>query len=254
MKPERHSDVVVTTSEQHSSLRERPQVHARWRFLAVDIPADIVREYIAGGEHWLLDLLRAQPATENLICAAMDNLLAQFMIVASPSYGSVWCGVGTGAATTLSASITASQVSIGVASHTNFPATGPYVILCGTEQMLVTGGQGTNTWTVTRGYNGTTAATHASAAAVTGAPGYNDTALFNEIARAPMGTAAAVNNVAELDFVFSQSEANSTLLEAGAFYSATIAANSGTLLNHASINLTKTSAVTLLVSVQFTFQ
>jgi hypothetical protein len=58
------------------------------------------------------------------------------------------------------------QVSMTVASSSNFPSSGNYVILVGTEQMHVTSGQGTTSWLVTRPYNGSTAAAHASAATV----------------------------------------------------------------------------------------
>lgn len=70
------------------------------------------------------------------------------------------------ASTTLTAGITAGQTSITVASASGFPAAGTYTIKIDSEQLTVTGGQGTTTWTVTRGANGTTAATHSSAATV----------------------------------------------------------------------------------------
>lgn len=63
--------------------------------------------------------------------------------------------------TTLNAAITAtSSTSVSVTSAAGFPATGNYYIMIDSEQMQVTAGQGTTTWTVTRGTNGTTAATH----------------------------------------------------------------------------------------------
>ena len=45
-------------------------------------------------------------------------------------------------------------------SATGFPGSGPYSIMIDSEQMSVTAGFGTTTWTVTRGTGGTTAATH----------------------------------------------------------------------------------------------
>jgi len=77
-------------------------------------------------------------------------------------------GVGSGdpcftpRTTQLSTGITNSQTSITVSSHTGFPTTGNYTIIVDNEQMTVTGGQGTNTWTVTRGANSTTAVSHSS--------------------------------------------------------------------------------------------
>lgn len=79
--------------------------------------------------------------------------------------------------TTLSAAIsTTTGTSITVTSASGFPLapasnsanSGYFRITIDTEDMLVTAGNGTTTWTVTRGYNGTTAATHANAATVTG--------------------------------------------------------------------------------------
>ena len=63
--------------------------------------------------------------------------------------------------TTLAAAITSSAaISISVTSAAGFPASGNYYIMVDSEQMQVTAGQGTTTWTVTRGTNGTTSATH----------------------------------------------------------------------------------------------
>src|SRR6185312_7740195 len=77
-------------------------------------------------------------------------------------------------ATTLSAAITTTgQTTINVTSAAGFPGSGNYQVQIDSEVLTVTGGQGTTTWTVTRGQNGSTAATHSSAAVITGgnAPG-----------------------------------------------------------------------------------
>jgi hypothetical protein len=78
---------------------------------------------------------------------------------------------GAGAATftaaysTLSSGISATATSLTVASGTNFPSIGG-VILIDTEQIAYSG-KSTNTLTgLTRGYNGTTAATHSTSAGV----------------------------------------------------------------------------------------
>lgn len=74
---------------------------------------------------------------------------------------------GLNARTTLSAAITTNvATSISLSAATNFPGSGTYVIQIDSEQMLVTAGQGTTTWTVTRGVNGTTATTHSNGAEV----------------------------------------------------------------------------------------
>lgn len=71
--------------------------------------------------------------------------------------------------TALSSAITStSATSAAMGTRTPFPTSGQFVILVDSEQMLVTAGNGTGagTFTVTRGYNGTTAATHLISAVV----------------------------------------------------------------------------------------
>jgi hypothetical protein len=72
--------------------------------------------------------------------------------------------------TTLSATITTSQTTIVLTSATGFPASGYDTLWVGTEQMTVTGGQGTATLTVTRGVNGSTALASTSGTAITNTP------------------------------------------------------------------------------------
>jgi predicted CXXCH cytochrome family protein len=80
--------------------------------------------------------------------------------------GEDWSNGAVHASTTLAANVTTgSQTSITVASASGFPMT-DFVIEVGAEQMLVTGGQGTTTWTVTRGYNGTVPGSPASGTVV----------------------------------------------------------------------------------------
>ena len=82
--------------------------------------------------------------------------------------------------TTLSAAIsTTGATSISVTSATGFPGSGNYNIQVDSEVMTVTAGQGTTTWTVTRGVNGSTAATHSSGAVVTGGNVPGSTAITN---------------------------------------------------------------------------
>jgi hypothetical protein len=70
-------------------------------------------------------------------------------------------------ATVLDGDIDATQTTITVTSAAGFPQSGTYVINIGSEQLEVTGGQGTLVWTVTRGFNGTTAALHSDGTNVT---------------------------------------------------------------------------------------
>ncbi len=69
--------------------------------------------------------------------------------------------------TTLSSAISsAGAVSMNVTNYAGFPALVGYSIMVDSEQMTVTAGMGTAVWTVTRGANGTTAATHLNGAMV----------------------------------------------------------------------------------------
>lgn len=66
------------------------------------------------------------------------------------------------AGTTSSGSLTNVATSLTVTAATNFPASGNYYVQMGKEVMQVTAGQGTTTWTVSRGQLGTTATAHNS--------------------------------------------------------------------------------------------
>lgn len=67
----------------------------------------------------------------------------------------------------LNGAINNSVTSIVTNSFVEFPASGTCVIKIDSEEMLVTAGFGTTTWTVTRGVNGTTAASHSNNAVIT---------------------------------------------------------------------------------------
>lgn len=93
---------------------------------------------------------------------ARDSSVPVFELTAASSYT---CRVGPGASTTNSGALTAAQTTITVASASGFP-TSAFRIRIDDELMNVTGGFGTTTWTVTRGVNGTTAATHVASSSV----------------------------------------------------------------------------------------
>src|SRR5262249_35451690 len=69
--------------------------------------------------------------------------------------------------TTATAARTAGQGTLPVASASGFPASGNYYIRIDNEVLQVTGGQGTTTWTASRGQVGTAPAPHANGAVVT---------------------------------------------------------------------------------------
>ncbi len=63
----------------------------------------------------------------------------------------------------LSADVTATATTLQLSSsliRIGFPTSGQFNVKVGSEEMTVTGGQNSDTWTVTRGVNGTAAATH----------------------------------------------------------------------------------------------
>ena len=77
----------------------------------------------------------------------------------------------TSPTTSLSGAISATDLTIPVTSATGFPTTAPYLIEVDAERIVVNGGAGTTSWSVRvveeRGWNGTTAASHAAGAGVT---------------------------------------------------------------------------------------
>lgn len=62
--------------------------------------------------------------------------------------------------TTTTADPGSGGTTLAVTANSKFPASGSYKIDVEGERMLVTAGQGTNSWTVTRGIDGTTAVAH----------------------------------------------------------------------------------------------
>jgi hypothetical protein len=75
---------------------------------------------------------------------------------------------GNIANTTLTAALTdTTGTTVAVTSAANFPPSGSFYVIVDSEVMQVTAGQGTTTWTVSRGAQGTTAATHSNGATVT---------------------------------------------------------------------------------------
>ena len=71
------------------------------------------------------------------------------------------------AQTTLNGAVGVGDTSIPVVSAAGFPSSSQFRIRIGNELLLVTGGAGTTTWTVTRGIETTSAAAHSLGDAVT---------------------------------------------------------------------------------------
>jgi hypothetical protein len=91
-----------------------------------------------------------------------DSSVPTFELTPASSYS---CRVGPGASTTLTTAVNASQTTLTVSSATGFP-TSTFRIRIDDELMTVTGGFGTTTWTVARGVNGSTAASHVTSQSV----------------------------------------------------------------------------------------
>jgi hypothetical protein len=85
-----------------------------------------------------------------------DNGAGTFDLTPASSYT---CRVGPGASSTLLSAMNATQTSLSLASSTGFP-TSAFRIKVDDELMDVTAGFGTTSLVVTRGVNGTTAASH----------------------------------------------------------------------------------------------
>jgi hypothetical protein len=96
------------------------------------------------------------PNRDNSVSTVVD-------LTPSSSY---YCRVGNGAHTTLIAAMNATQTTVSVSSASGFPATSQFTVRIDNEFMTVTAGFGTTTWTVTRGANGSTAASHVNAQSV----------------------------------------------------------------------------------------
>jgi len=106
--------------------------------------------------------------------SAFKNLtFTHNVIVGTVYWGSCLRNVGgVSSATTITAAMDATQTTVAVSSSANYPggsggiSSQNYRVLVGSEKMLVTAGQGTSTWTVTRGIESTTAAIHSSGAVI----------------------------------------------------------------------------------------
>jgi parallel beta-helix repeat protein len=83
-------------------------------------------------------------------------------IISNSVYDSVAAGINVEglAASWLMSNIGATGTTVSVGTTTGFPASGNFTVQIDSEAMTVTSGQGTTTWTVARGVNGTVPAPH----------------------------------------------------------------------------------------------
>ena len=102
------------------------------------------------------------PSFDNIYPSRDNSVSTVFDLTPASSY---ICRVGEGANTTNTGAMTNSQTTITVASASGFPSSA-FTIRVDDEKMRVTSGFGSTTWTVTRGYGGTTAASHVASSTV----------------------------------------------------------------------------------------
>lgn len=163
------------------------------------------------------------------------------------------------AQTTLTENLTSSQTTLTVASATGFPGSGNYNILVDSEEMTVTAGQGTTTWTVTRAANGSTAATHSNGATVTLETSYTDSSNTTPSGAPPASdTSGGQTEYATLAAPGVAAGATSwpltDALLSGHPDSAPVAAMTGTLWGHVALtNVVKESTQTLSLQWEVTF-
>jgi hypothetical protein len=76
-----------------------------------------------------------------------------------------------------------------------------------------------------------------------------DTQLQAEVARTTVASSSRTNNIITLSFFYGSGVANTTLREAGAYIDGGVGANSGELFDRVNINIVKTIADTLTISL-----
>lgn len=88
---------------------------------------------------------------------------------------------------------------------------------------------------------------YAALGSSTTAPANSDTQLTTETYRNAVASKTNVSNVAYVTAFYSQTECSGTFREAGIFCNATGTANSGILLSHVAINVTKSTSQKLTI-------
>jgi parallel beta-helix repeat protein len=100
----------------------------------------------------------------------IDNLgVRGNRIISNSIYDNVTAGINVEGlpASWLTGAISSDATTLSVGTTTGFPATGAFTIQVDDEQMSVTAGQGSTTWTVQRGVNGTVPAAHMAGSSTT---------------------------------------------------------------------------------------
>jgi hypothetical protein len=122
---------------------------------------------------------------QNELLQVTGNPTPTTWTVTRGQFGSTAATHANGSAVSLAVSTT--TTSVRVSSAAGFPSSGTYYVRIDNEVLAVTGGQGTTTWTVSRGQLGTAAAVHAANATVT--------ALANDWYGSFTGVAAGSQNL-----------------------------------------------------------
>jgi len=151
---------------------------------------------------------------------ARDNNVGTVNLTPAASYT---CRVGPAAATdstTLAGAITSSAASLSVASATGFPTIGQFTIKVDNEYMIVTAGNNTTTWTVTRAQQGTVAVAHSANAPVSHIdPATGELSWNNTTKTLTVSGTIYIDGSAKIDnAVTNQYNGQATLYLSGAFY------------------------------------
>ena len=130
--------------EATDSVDGRGGVIATWSEFA---ETDVDVRPLAGSEGFLAQREHAEVSTR-IVARHIEGLRPKMRLLVQREH------------TILDETLDNSETGIDVASASGFPTSGSYRILIDDELIEVTAGQGTTTWTVTRGMDGNTPATH----------------------------------------------------------------------------------------------
>ena len=160
---------VDTQWEMIGSPSPLPSSEVTAEFDTVDAQGNAtVQASYGGASNQSFESSKASGAPNGLLYGQDDQLQTQESYTVGPRMDSAVPIAYTSsfAVASLTAAVNTVVTTLPVSNSANFPVSGNYNILVDQEQMTVTAGQGTNSWTVTRHVSGTTAAAHASGATV----------------------------------------------------------------------------------------
>jgi hypothetical protein len=96
--------------------------------------------------------------------------------------------------------------------------------------------------------------THLAVGTGTTAPAKTDTTLENEYFRKAVSSKSYTDDIFTAKMLMGTTEGNTTITEIGVFADATDTTDSGTLLSHIAVNITKTDSISLLLTWTLTLE